>query len=184
MIHFIQLVSQASIFNLLGVLLSSPSVDFNIHLPDLSSEACHHEIVLLALLLQAMICSFHVVDFVTQLGDFMLHVTNLISKMSIFTLNMPQPFHLDFDIVQLASPAIVIILRPVGLKKLLSEHLDLIFGSIGPLELHLSSIFSCGFVSLRQIDHLLVMCPLLRSLQLQSAPLLLEISLDAIAFLS
>ena len=97
---------------------------------------------------------------------------------------MPQPLHFNLDIIKLTSSAIVVVLRAIRLQKLLPEHLDLLFSSICALHLHMRSILSRSFVSLRQIDHLLIMGPFLGRLKLKATSLLLKVSLDAIALLS
>ena len=97
---------------------------------------------------------------------------------------MPQPLHFNLDIIKLTSSAVVVILGPIRLQKLLPEHLDLLFGSICALHLHMRSILSCSFVPLRHVNHLLIMGPLLGRLKLKATPLLFKIPLDAITLLS
>ena len=48
----------------------------------------------------------------------------------------------------------------------------------------MAAILGRGFVSLRHVDHLLVMSSFLSSLELQAASLLIKLLLDAVAFLS
>ena len=59
-------------------MLTAPAINLNIHLPNLLREASHHLIVLLALLLQAVICSVHVTDLIGELRDSVLHVAQLV----------------------------------------------------------------------------------------------------------
>ena len=48
----------------------------------------------------------------------------------------------------------------------------------------MAAILGRGFVSLRHVDHLLVMGSFLSSLELQAASLLIKLLLDAVAFLA
>lgn len=63
----------------------------------------------------------------------MLHLTKLISQLAVLRFDVPQSVHLDLQLVELTSAAKVGILGPVSLKQLLSQHVDLIIGPIGPL---------------------------------------------------
>ena len=140
MMHLFYLILQSPVFNFLCLLLAPPAVHFNIHLPDLISKPGHHLIIILALFFQARISPIHITDSVIELCNSVLHVAQLISQATIVTLNVSEPLHLHLDIVKLARSTIVILLRSIGLQELLSQHLDLIFSSIGPLLLHLGSV--------------------------------------------
>lgn len=50
----------------------------------------------------------------------MLHVARLVPQLTIVTLYMPQSLHLYLDIVKLASTTVVIVLRSVRFKQLLT----------------------------------------------------------------
>ena len=183
-VHFFQLAFQAPVFDFLSILLSASSIHFDVHLSYFVSKACHHRIIFLALLLQTTIGSIHIADFVIQLCNSMFHVAQLISLMLIVAFNMSQSLHLNFNIVELASPAVIVIFRSIRLQELLTEHFNLIFRPVRPLLLHLCSVIRRTLISLSHVDHLLIMSSLLCRLQLQSTPLLLKVSLNAISLFS
>ena len=183
-VHLFQFVSESAIFHLLSVLFTTSAIHLNIHLSNFFREARHHLIVFLALLLQAVIRPVHIADFIGQLCDSIFHIAQLVPQVPIVALNMPQPLHLNLHIVKLASSAVIVVFRSICLQKLLPEHLDLLFGSVRTIHLHLRSIFCPSLVPLRHINHLLVVGPLLSCLELEATSLLLEVALDAIALLS
>lgn len=97
---------------------------------------------------------------------------------------MPQPVHLDLELIELAGSAEVCIFGSISLKELLSQHIHLVFGPRGPLICQVSIIFSSLTLALRNLYELLVASAFLCSLKLQAASMLLKVALDPISFIS
>lgn len=114
----------------------------------------------------------------------MFHLAQLVSQLSIVTLNVLQTVHFNLDVIELTSSAEVGVLGPIGFKKLVPQDSDLFFCSEGSLLLHLGTIVSGISVALGTVDHLLIVSSLLGSLELESTTLLLKISLNPVTLIS
>ena len=136
MLHVIKLLSESTVLTVKLLLLSSLSIDVDVHLTDLICELSHHLIILCALVFQADVSPIHIADLVIKRSNSMLHITQLVSQPTILSIDVAQSIDLNFDIIKLASPAEVRVLLPIGLIELLSQNLNLVLSSISAIVLN------------------------------------------------
>lgn len=114
----------------------------------------------------------------------MFVASNLVSQLAVFMLYVPQTVHFNLYLVELTRSVEVTIFRSVCFDKLLSEHLDFLFGPICPFLFHSFSVTGSQFLSLCHVDNLGIVLPFLRCLKLKSTSLLFKVPLDAVALVS
>ena len=130
-----------------------------------------------------MILPLHVNELVIEIGNASIHVPHRVSQLLIITLNMAQSVQFYLAILQVTRPPIILLLLLCAVMQLLPQALHVFFesGRLNPLMVRL--VISISLVPLGLVHNLQVVVPLLRSLSLQTSPLVLELSLQQIPLL-